>query len=136
VLKRFILVAILTADLFSQTAAQPNNQPHTPKWLVVPYPNMYDNERFAYDANSFIVIYDQKGRPKAADVTVRVVAGDESIRGSTMVLTFECPNFYRINHSYPLPLSSPTQESYIANIACGRIVGCAKLRQEGGSCGN
>jgi uncharacterized OB-fold protein len=101
------------------------------KWQNVPYPNMYDSTRLAFDANSITVTNDDKGNVNGADVTARVVAGDVSIVGKYMVLSFDCASHYRINHSYPLVLSSPTQESFIGNIACG-AARCEILRRQEG----
>jgi hypothetical protein len=115
---------------------------HQPKWEMVPYPNMNgDDTRLAYDANSITVTNDEKGRVNGADVTAHIMAGDISIRGKYVVLSFDCGSgtqfgfHYRINHSYPLPLPSlPSQEGYIANIACSAAK-CEILRRQGGSCG-
>jgi hypothetical protein len=102
-----------------------------PKWQAVPYPNMYDNTRLAFDANSLVVTNDEKGNVNGVDVTARVIAGDVSINGKYVVLSFDCASHYRINHSYPLALDSPTQESFIGNIACG-AVRCEILRRQEG----
>jgi RNA polymerase subunit RPABC4/transcription elongation factor Spt4 len=116
------------------TSAQPMALPEKSKlakWQNVPYPNMYDSTRLAFDANSITVTEDEKGNVNGADVTARVVAGDVSIVGKYMVLSFDCASHYRINHSYPLALSSPTQESFIGNIACG-AARCEILRRQEG----
>jgi hypothetical protein len=101
------------------------------KWQNVPYPNMYDSTRLAFDANSITVTNDEKGNVNGVDVTARVIAGDVSINGKYMVLSFDCASHYRINHSYPLALDSPTQESFIGNIACGAAK-CEILRRQEG----
>jgi hypothetical protein len=117
-----------------QTKSQTGErEPNAPSWQNVPYPNIHDTTRLAYDANSIVVTNDENGRVNGADVTARVIGGDVSILGKFMVLSFDCSNHYRINHSYPLLLDSPTQESYIGNVACGAIR-CEMLRREGGRC--
>jgi hypothetical protein len=113
-------------------SAQPAAPPAKPaKWQSVPYPNMYDSTRMAYDANSIAVTNDDKGNVNGADVVARVIAGDVSIVGKQVVLSFDCASHYRINHSYPLALDSPTQESFIGNIACGAARCEIMRRQEG-----
>jgi len=103
-------------------------------WQYVPYPNMYDTTRLAFDANSIVVTNDERGNVNGADVTAHVVAGDVSIVGRYMVLSFDCTSHYRINHSYPLPLSSPTQESFVGDSACF-AARCEILRRQGGTNG-
>jgi hypothetical protein len=41
------------------------------------------------------------------------------------------PSELSVNHSYPLALDSPTQESFIGNIACGAARCEIMRRQEG-----
>jgi hypothetical protein len=101
------------------------------KWQNVPYLDMYDATRLAFDANSITVTNDENGNVNGADITARVIAGDVSINGKYMVLSFDCASHYRINHSYPLTLDSPTQESFIGNIACG-AARCENLRRQEG----
>jgi hypothetical protein len=98
------------------------------KWQYVPYPDD-DGTRLAYDVNSIVVTIDEKEERLNADVTARVVAGDASIVGKYMVLSFDCAGHYRINRSYPLPLSSssPT-ERWVGNIACG-VARCEMWRR-------
>jgi hypothetical protein len=123
------LAGLVCASGISQAPAAEAKMP--PKWQNVPYPNMYDSTRLAFDVNSITVTNDDKGNVNGADVTARVVAGDVSIVGKYMVLSFDCASHYRINHSYPLALSSPTQESFIGNVACG-AARCEILRRQEG----
>jgi hypothetical protein len=113
------------------------------RWQTVPYPDFDGGStRMAFDTNSIIVTNDEKGNINGADIKARVVDGDVTIKGKYIVLSFDCGTsrefgfHYRINHSYPLPLpSNPSQQGYIANIACA-AVGCERLKREGGSCGS
>ena len=123
------LAGLACASGVAQAPAEPAKKPT--KWQSVPYPNMYDSTRMAYDANSITVTNDDKGKVNGADVVARVIAGDVSIVGKQVVLSFDCASHYRINHSYPLALDSPTQESFIGNIACGAARCEIMRRQEG-----
>ncbi len=123
-----------------QAATMAQNQS---RWQTVPYSDFDGGStRMAFDTNSIIVTNDEKGNINGADIKARVVDGDVTIKGKYIVLSFDCGTsrefgfHYRINHSYPLPLpSNPSQQGYIANIACA-AVGCERLRREGGSCGS
>ena len=99
---------------------------HKPNWQIVPFPDRDGFTRLAFDANSIVVTNDEKGNVNGADVEVRVVDGDETIKGKQMVLSFDCGTsrlagfHYRINHSYPIAITSsfPSQEGEIANHVC------------------
>ena len=77
-----------TSDFRSGIAddAQPPAKP--PRWANVPYPDMYDTTRLAFDKNSVTSTFDDKGNISEVNITARVVAGDVSILGKEMILTF------------------------------------------------
>lgn len=103
-----------------------------PNWKSIPLIDR-DGNSYAYDASSIVVTNDEKGRVSGADVAVRVVQGDMTIRGKHFVLSFDCSGRYRINYSYPRPLSGDGPEGFVGNIACGRARCEIWRRQEGKS---
>lgn len=90
-----------------------------------------DGNWFAYDQNSVVLNTDQKGTISGADVVVRVVQGEATIEGRTLVLTFDCVGHDRINHSYPMSLPSAGPEQFAGNFACGRAQ-CELWRRQTG----
>jgi Sel1 repeat len=87
-------------------------------WQSVPVPPNLDGTSYAYDKNSIT-----DSGEWGAEVMVRVIGGDITIRGKSLLLGFDCGGSgrYRINHSFPLPPPPLSQESYLANITCAAV---------------
>jgi hypothetical protein len=102
-------------------------------WQSVSLPPNLNGTMYAYDKNSISFTKDSRGELTGAEMTVRVIRGDESLLDKQALFSFLCDGsgLFRINHSYPMPFQSelPTQEGQLANIACG-AARCEMFRQQ------
>jgi hypothetical protein len=91
-------------------------------WQSINLPPNLDGTMYAYDKNSIALTRDVRGGISGAEMTVRVIRGDESILGKQVLFSFLCDGsgLFRINHSNPISFESrlPTQEGQLANLAC------------------
>jgi hypothetical protein len=107
-------------------------------WQPVNLPPNVDGTAYSYDRNSIAIITDEHGQMNGAEMAAKIVGGDVSIRGKSLLLSFDCNGSgrFRINHSYPLKLpstsNSVSQEDYLANIACG-AASCEIDRRQNGN---
>jgi hypothetical protein len=91
-------------------------------WRSINLPPNLDGTMYAYDKNSIALTRDVRGVVSGAEMTVRVIRGDESILGKQVLFSFLCDGsgLFRINHSNPVSFETrlPTQEGQLANLAC------------------
>jgi hypothetical protein len=101
-------------------------------WQTVNVPPNLDGTIYAYDKNSIAAVKSSMvGGRAGAELNAKVIRGDESILGKFVVLTFLCDGSgrFRINHSYPLPVPSLSQEQQMENIGCG-VAQCMMMKKE------
>jgi hypothetical protein len=102
-------------------------------WQSINLPPNLEGTMYAYDKNSIALTRDVRGAISGAEMTVRVIGGDESILGKQVLFSFLCDGsrLFRINHSNPISFESrlPTQEGQLANLACA-AARCEISRQQ------
>jgi hypothetical protein len=106
-------------------------------WQSINLPPNLDGTMYAYDKNSIALTRDVRGAISGAEMTVRVIRGDESILGKQVLFSFLCDGsrLFRINYSNPISFESrlPTQEGQLANLACAAAQCEISRRQNNGA---
>ncbi|MBI5319802.1 hypothetical protein [Bradyrhizobium sp.] len=136
-----LLVALAIVAPQHQSNSEPSNeskkdlpQKQRENWNSVNVPPNLDGTIYAYDKNSITIMRGERGQIVGAELMVVIIRGDEAIRGKRARFSFLCDGSgrYRINGSPPLPTQGtlPTQEGYLANVACG-AARCEQWRQGG-----